>query len=197
MRTQQQAEKAEQQRIKNLVLNYDLTDDQQDGELPNFHYVQSQSSRNHGQVRLVGTGSLNSKVYAKCQGQSQRSTTSGEENHSPHSTSPPSDDAIHHQGSLTDETGSFDTLHGAPRYDKSGNTRSKQRARQLKLSDVEWYGSKSAVSTPSSERQEGQASLDQYVVDKKQSMRGGRGGRGGDFGTRRGSAHALALGSKG
>ncbi|KJX97909.1 nonsense-mediated mRNA decay factor (Upf2) like protein [Zymoseptoria brevis] len=64
MRSQQQAEKAEQQRIKNLVLNYDLTDDQQDG--------------------------------------------------------------------------AFDTLHGAPRYDKSGNTRSKQRARKLQLGDIDW-----------------------------------------------------------
>jgi hypothetical protein len=31
MRTQQQAEKEEQQRIKNLVLNYDLTTDENDG----------------------------------------------------------------------------------------------------------------------------------------------------------------------
>jgi len=89
MRTQQQAEKAEQQRIKNLVLNYDLTDDQQDGELPSFHYISS--SRNHGQARLVGTGSLNGRVYVKRQGQSQHSTTSGE-NNSPQSISPLSDD---------------------------------------------------------------------------------------------------------
>lgn len=190
MRTQQQAEKAEQQRIKNLVLNYDLTDDQQDGESPSFHYVQS--SRSHGQARLVGTGSLNSKVYIKRQGQSQHSTTSGEENFCPQSLSPPPY-TRQQQESLTDETGSFDTLHGAPRYDKSGNTRSKQRARKLQLGDIDWYGnrSSSAVSASSSVRQKDQASLDQYVVDK-QSMRGGRG----SFGTRHGSAHCLALGSK-
>jgi len=64
MRTQQQAEKAEQQRIKNLVLNYDLTDDQQDG--------------------------------------------------------------------------GFETLHSGPRFDKAGNTRSKQRARKLQLGDIDW-----------------------------------------------------------
>ncbi|KAI9737821.1 MAG: hypothetical protein M1834_009190 [Cirrosporium novae-zelandiae] len=40
MRTQQQAEREEQQRIKNLVLNYDLRDDndQDDGDSNNFHY---------------------------------------------------------------------------------------------------------------------------------------------------------------
>lgn len=195
MRTQQQAEKAEQQRIKNLVLNYDLTDDQQDGESPNFHYIPS--SRNPGQVRLVGTGSLNSKVYVKRQGQSQHSTTSGEENNSPHSSSSPSDDSTtQQQSSLTDETGSFDTLHGAPRYDKSGNTRSKQRARKLQLGDIDWYGNRSssavsAVSAPP----EGQASLDQYVVDDNNKKKSMRGGRGGSFGTRRGSARSL--GSKG
>lgn len=183
MRTQQQAEKAEQQRIKNLVLNYDLTDDQQDGELPSFHYISS--SRNHGQARLVGTGSLNGRVYVKRQGQSQHSTTSGE-NNSPQSISPLSDDTTQQQGSLTDETGSFDTLHGAPRYDKSGNTRSKQRARKLQLGDIDWYGNRSS-SSPASTTPEGQASLDQYVVDKKST----RGGRGGGFGTRHGSAHAL------
>lgn len=64
MRTQQQAERAEQQRIKNLVLNYDLTDDQQDGAI--------------------------------------------------------------------------DGLHGPPRHDKSGNSRSKQRARKLQLGDIDW-----------------------------------------------------------
>lgn len=64
MLNQQQAERAEQQRIKNLVLNYDLTDDQTDGP--------------------------------------------------------------------------FETIHNQPRYDKSGNTRSKQRARKLQLGDLDW-----------------------------------------------------------
>jgi regulator of nonsense transcripts 2 len=54
---QQQAERAEQQRIKNLVLNYDLTDDQTDGETPNFHFAPSSSNRRS--LRLVGSGSLN------------------------------------------------------------------------------------------------------------------------------------------
>lgn len=40
MRTQQQAERAEQQRIKNLVLNYDLREEaESDGRDSNFHYI--------------------------------------------------------------------------------------------------------------------------------------------------------------
>jgi regulator of nonsense transcripts 2 len=138
MRSQQQAEKAEQQRIKNLVLNYDLTDDQQDGESPSFHYVQSSHKPNS--VRLVGMGSLNSKV-PKMPGQSQHSTRHEAILQSPFSIeaiTPPAS-AIKRQDSITDDSGSFDTLHSAPRYDKSGNTRSKQRARKLQLGDFDWY----------------------------------------------------------
>jgi regulator of nonsense transcripts 2 len=47
MRNKQQAEKEEQQRIKNLVLNYDLRDDDTDGDTP-FHYtLQPNANRKH------------------------------------------------------------------------------------------------------------------------------------------------------
>ncbi|EME86749.1 uncharacterized protein MYCFIDRAFT_202634 [Pseudocercospora fijiensis CIRAD86] len=92
MRTQQQNERAEQQRIKNLVLNYDLTDDQTDGDSPSFHYVNASNNN----VRLVG---------------------------------------------------GFESLRGAPRYDKAGNTRSRQRARKLQLGDIDWYGNRSTSPT--------------------------------------------------
>ena len=175
MRSQQQAEKAEQQRIKNLVLNYDLSDDQADGESrPAFHYVQS----NKNSVRLVGTGSLNKSLNFPSR--SQHSTKSDEENITPHDSE--NDDTK----SLADETGSYDSLHGVPRFDKSGNTRSKQRARKLQLGDIDWYGThrSSTASTPA-ERAEGHHSLDQYVVDKKSTTRGCRGSV-----SRRGSAQA-------
>jgi len=85
MRSQQQAERAEQQRIKSLVLNYDLGDDyQHDGtEDPAFHYVYSPRSKRN---RLVGKGPLNESLPSKTnmrvhggrsgqEGQSQRSTS--------------------------------------------------------------------------------------------------------------------------
>lgn len=56
LRNQQAAEREEQQRIKNLVLNYDLNDDQTDGEPPSFHYVYDS---NRKQSSLTGTGALN------------------------------------------------------------------------------------------------------------------------------------------
>ena len=47
MRNKQQAEKEEQQRIKNLVLNYDLRDDDTDGDSP-FHFTLSRNpNRKH------------------------------------------------------------------------------------------------------------------------------------------------------
>ncbi|KAI7297674.1 hypothetical protein KC315_g18352 [Hortaea werneckii] len=127
MRNQQEAERAEQQRIKNLVLNYDLTDDQNDGiPQPNFHYVHS---RNGTRTRLVGNGSLNKSLapppFFRAGGRSQRSTSSGTKDDDGSAKKP-----VH--------PGTFESLHGQPRIDKSGNTRSKQRSRKLQLSDVDW-----------------------------------------------------------
>lgn len=52
MRTQQEAEKAEQQRIKKLVLNYDLHNEEEEahlasnGEDPNVSYIPLESNLN-------------------------------------------------------------------------------------------------------------------------------------------------------
>ena len=86
MKTQQQAEREEQQRIKSLVLNYDLRDEEQDGE-DHFHC--------HVQPNL-NTRTKSSKGIEK--------------------TNPSN-----------------------AKLDKAGTTRSKQRARKLQLSDVDWY----------------------------------------------------------
>lgn len=180
MRNQQEVEKAEQRRIKNLVLNYDLTDDQADGDPPAFHYVSS--SKNN--VRLVGKGSLNRSLNARNneRGPTQRSTThSDEENITP----PPDSDnncGNHQPDSLTDEIGLYDSLHSTtgPRFDKSGNSRQKQRARKLQLGDIDWYGKQPAPSSTPTQRKEGEHSLDQFVVDKKSN-------RGRGLNSRRGS----------
>jgi regulator of nonsense transcripts 2 len=47
MRNKQQAEKEEQQRIKNLVLNYDLRDDEADGDSPFSFTLQPNTNRKH------------------------------------------------------------------------------------------------------------------------------------------------------
>lgn len=97
MKTQQQAEREEQQRIKNLVLNYDLRDDADahDGEENHFNYVLRPNTNTKG--------------------------FEGLERHSASTASHP---------------------HARP-ADKSGTNRTGQRARKLRLSDVDWYDPKS------------------------------------------------------
>ena len=170
MRSQQEAERAEQQRIKNLVLNYDLTDDQHDGEEPAFHYVQSPNSK---RTVLVGKGSLNKSLRSRHDsGQFQHSTSSDESREkdlpSPIST------VVKRQDSFTDETGMIDYPHGQPRQDKSGNSRSKQRARKLQLGDIDWYGNRSRSATP--QPPPAHVSLDDFVRAKKTQH--GQAGRG-------------------
>ncbi|KAK5135680.1 hypothetical protein LTR08_004981 [Meristemomyces frigidus] len=181
MRTQQQAERAEQQRIKNLVLNYDLTDDQHDGEEHSFHYVMSPTTK---RTRLVGKGSLNKSLVQPpvyTQGPTQRATATEEgrkENEIPTARLPfVAVENSTRPDSLTDIAGSFDTLHGPPRADKSGTTRSKQRARKLQLGDLEWYGNRSTSAVVSDAALPVQTSLDDYIVDKKAKRTGALGRR--------------------
>ena len=174
MRSQQQAERAEQQRIKNLVLNYDLTEDQHDGEEPAFHYVQSPNSK---RVHLVGKGSLNRSLKPRYDsGQSQRSTSSDEnrDSSSPLAIFQSERERI---DSFTDETGSIDHTYGQPRLDKSGNSRSKQRARKLQLGDInDWYGDRSRTASSEVPPPQ-QTSLDDFVRDKKQQRGRAMGGK--------------------
>ncbi len=83
MKTQQQVQREEQQRIKSLVLNYDLRDEEQEG-------------KDAFPVSILA--STNAK---KTQGLDKSIAQSG-------------------------------------KLDKAGATRSRQRARKLQLSDVDW-----------------------------------------------------------
>ena len=169
MRSQQEAERAEQQRIKSLVLNYDLTDDQHDGEEPAFHYVRSPTSK---RTVLVGKGLLNQKMHPTILGQPQRSTSADENSYGSAENAIESDST--RRDSLTDETGHLGHPHTQPRPDKSGNSRSKQRARKLQLGDIDWYGDRSRSATP--QPPPAQAALDDFVKEKtSQSSRAASG----------------------
>jgi regulator of nonsense transcripts 2 len=137
MLSQQEAERAEQQRIKNLVLNYDLTDEH-DGEEPAFHYVQSAKNK---RTVLVGKGNLNKSLKSQRQdiGPIQPPTCTNET-----IINPAEQTDFERKDSFTDGAGHIDHPHGQPRQDKSGNTRSKQRARKLQLGDIDWYGKRSS-----------------------------------------------------
>ncbi|KAK5175510.1 mRNA decay protein [Saxophila tyrrhenica] len=156
MRSQQEAERAEQQRIKSLVLNYELTDEH-DGEEPAFHYVQSSNNK---RTIIVGNGILNKSLKPRVASGPTQHVTSCNENErrdSPTATTPPEHTQLKRQDSFADETGSIDHLHGQGRQDKSGNTRSKQRARKLQLGDIDWYDKRShtAVSQTQTPAQNG------------------------------------------
>lgn len=157
MRSQQEAERAEQQRIKSLVLNYDLTDDPHDGEDPGFHYVQSSNSN---RTVLVGKGRLNKSLQPSYHGQPQRSTVPERDRVYGTDTTTESDTQCY--DSFTDDSGHIDHPHSQPRQDKSGNTRSKQRARKLQLGDIDWYGNRSDIVPPPA-----QAGLDSFIKQKR------------------------------
>ncbi|KAK8207229.1 armadillo-type protein [Phyllosticta capitalensis] len=116
MRTQQEAERAEQQRIKNLVLNYDLRDDNDtDGEFDPIPF-QPLVTKSNGpdswqkqQPQLLQIDSTRTRTDYLGQGLDKQ--------HNPYNV---------------------------PRIDKASNNRSTQRARKLQLSDVDWYGKKSS-----------------------------------------------------
>jgi regulator of nonsense transcripts 2 len=65
MKSQKQAEREEQQRIKNLVLNYDLSDEQHDGDddflcsflIPNSNTKGMQGFEKHSHARPDKSGS--------------------------------------------------------------------------------------------------------------------------------------------
>lgn len=169
MRTQQQAEDAERQRIKSLVLNYDLRDeDQTDGEAA-FHYA---LSPNKNRTRLVGKGMLNQAPVSDSSSQRRSGRDKDSSDFSSTSTAP--------TPSLTEST-AFDPPHGQPRLDKAGGTRSKQRARKLQLGDIDWYGNRSNSASNSTPPPEQEASLDAFII-KDNSRRDS----GIDTGSRRG-----------
>jgi regulator of nonsense transcripts 2 len=62
MRSQQEQARAEQQRIKNLVLNYDLRDDDSNDGDSSFHYIMQP---NTNRTVLVGKGALNRSLLPK------------------------------------------------------------------------------------------------------------------------------------
>ena len=125
MKLQKEAERAERQNIKNLVLNYDMHDSGIDlaGTTHQIYldpFLQPNPNiRTSAQSRSIAHNSLN-------QG------SGGEKHGSPHHSYTPS----LHQTSLKSVS--------EPRAaEKSATNRSGHRARKLQLSDVDWYETKS------------------------------------------------------
>jgi len=164
--------------------------DEHDGEEPSFHYVQSSTTK---RVHLVGKGQLNASLKPRGQGRGghfQQSTTSTKPaadtiddkrrtsydsgygsplpKQMPASATGPvtvTNTTITHANGTE---GDLENPHSQPRLDKSGNTRSKQRARKLQLGDLDWYGRNNNNTRPAATQPSATTiSLDSYVVDKR------------------------------
>ncbi len=123
MKNQKEAERAEQQRIKNLVLNYDLQDSSADQTGTDNGLYLNYFSQPNPNIPVVSP-------YANTH--NALSEGPGGEKHG----------ASHHQHNASLHQSSS-APNASPRpADKSGTNRSGHRARKLQLSDVDWYGRK-------------------------------------------------------
>ena len=125
MKNQKEAERAEQQRIKNLVLNYDLQDSNADQDgTDNDLYYNRFIQPNPNIPRLITHFQSLAAAHASDEGLGERHPASHQYN------------ASLHQSSSSNNAGNVRPA------DKSGTNRSGQRARKLQLSDVDWYEQK-------------------------------------------------------
>ena len=131
MKNQKEAERAEQQRIKNLVLSYDPdSSTDQTGTDNNLYFDYfSQTNPNLPQQR---TGFPNvAPVQGITLAHDSLSQGLGGEKHG----------VPHHQHNASLHQSSSNSANSRP-ADRSGTNRGGHRARKLQLSDVDWYAEK-------------------------------------------------------
>ena len=126
MKTKKEAERAEQQRIKNLVLNYDLQDSNAEQTGTDNGIYLNYFSQPNPNIPLVSVHTNTHNALSEGPG------GVGEKH-----------GASHHQHNVSLHPSSSTPNNTNPRpADKSGTNRSGQRARKLQLSDVDWYEQK-------------------------------------------------------
>ena len=130
MKNQQEAERAEQQRIKNLVLNYDLQDSGADSGTGSTDLLSDPFSYPNPNLRAPWPSRTFPSLVPQDIDEIQRAHTivykgtgAGEKHQ--------------HNASLHQNSAHHAT--NARPLDKSSSNRSGQRARKLQLSDVDWY----------------------------------------------------------
>ena len=128
MKNQKEAERAEQQRIKNLVLNYDLQDSNTDQSGTDNNLYLNHFSYPNPNIPFIKLSTFISTHNALSQGLGGGSEKHGTSHHQ-------------HNASLHQSSSALNNAPARP-ADKSGTNRSGQRARKLQLSDVDWYGQK-------------------------------------------------------
>ena len=127
MKNQKEAERVEQQRIKNLVLNYDLQDSSTDQTGTGSNLYLNYFSQPNPNIPF------HTSMITRTHNALSEGLAGAPEKHG----------ASHHQHNASLHQSSSAALNNAslrPAADKSSANRSGQRARKLQLSDVDWYG---------------------------------------------------------
>ena len=139
MKSQKEAERAEQQRIKNLVLNYDLQDSSTDtgteNTISDYFSHPNPNLRNHRPTGFPLVALDGNTLAHSCLSEG----LSGEKHNS-----------SHHQHNASLHQSSASNNSNTRPAERSGTNRSGHRARKLQLSDVDWYDQK-----PGSSRSQG------------------------------------------
>ena len=145
MRHQQEAEKEEKKRLKNLVLNLDLRDDGDNDGTDPFSYLLQPNPN-------VKAGRHNSRRRFVSRRDSRKDIMFPDSNDSTLvfnttvSNLPPNNNEnenihLHGQGGSVDRN--LPNPYLQPRVDRAGKGRASQRGRQLQVSDLDWYESNS------------------------------------------------------
>ncbi len=123
LKNQKEAERAEQQRIKNLVLNYDLQDSNADQTGTDHGLYLNYFPQPNPNIPVISSYINTHNALSEGLGGEKHGTSHHQHNASLHQSS--------------------SAPNASPRpADKSGTNRSGQRARKLQLSDFDWYGQK-------------------------------------------------------
>lgn len=152
MRNQQQAQKLEQKRIKDIVLNLDLRDEGEviDGEDP-FSFPLERNPNRANPLRNVhyGADAVNrtAAIYSSSVQSRQLSRTTFASASSSRSSAVSRDSKsssanVQNLPTHTSTQGSLEknppNPYLAPRVDKAGKSRAAQRGRRLEVSDLDW-----------------------------------------------------------
>jgi hypothetical protein len=168
MKTQQQAETDEKQRIKSLVLNYDLSSETDiDGEyynisLPrnlnrphlysnNIEQEQKQDQRFLQPARIRSTDNTNNNTLARHLHSLRQSSQSSQSNSISKKTAPSKTqkNTLAYSNFEQGIEKQPQNPYTAPRVDKAGNSARMQRGRKLQLSDMDWYEQQNSSKDPS------------------------------------------------
>jgi regulator of nonsense transcripts 2 len=174
MRHQQEAEKEEKKRLKNLVLNLDLRDDTDaDGTASFSHLLRPNPNLKAGRPRYSGrTDSLRDSLL---------DSTLSEVNFPVHRSAiamkSSTDFSVEQKTHYPIQGGSIDrnlpNPYFQPRTDRPAKKSTPQRGRQLQVSDLDWYGSSNSKA---SDLHSNAVSHDETAVFREN--KGRRGGHG-------------------